>query len=288
MESKYHTSPEKIKVLLYHLVVNDKTFCGRNKYMSVHVDEFRKHLSFLERYGYTPITFEDYHLFLSGDINLPKKPIVITFDDGYSETAKFTLPLLNEFGMKAVYFVIGDRKIKTSIWDIDYCGESLPLMTDEQILELHQAGFEIGSHSFKHGKLTALSHEESWEEISRSRMSLEILLNAPVRSFAYPYGLVNEETKNLVKDAGYIFGCSTYTGTPRFGLEKFEIRRILIPSGIGTTGFASRVFLPYQYYNYFNWKLKLMLFPKSIPSNRVYESIDELNIDKIHKPTDKV
>ena len=38
----------------------------------------------LEKLGFTTITFEDYHLFREGKLNLPKKPIIVTFDDSYN------------------------------------------------------------------------------------------------------------------------------------------------------------------------------------------------------------
>jgi peptidoglycan/xylan/chitin deacetylase (PgdA/CDA1 family) len=276
-------NPEKIKVLLYHLVTNDQNFVNKYPKLCVHVDEFRYHLKLLERWGYTAITFEDYRLFLEGELDLPKKPIIITFDDGFSETFKLTLPLLQEYGVKAVYFVLGDRKIKTSVWDTYVCGTTIPLMNDEQILELHEAGFEIGSHSMAHGNLPSLNREQAWEEISRSRMSLEILLNAPVRNFAYPYGMLNQTIKEMVKDAGYTFGCATYTGPPQFGSDKYEFRRILIPAKINIIGFALRVRIPYQYYAFAIWKSRKALLSKTTLVNSADSVEADGRKDKIRK-----
>jgi peptidoglycan/xylan/chitin deacetylase (PgdA/CDA1 family) len=279
-------NPEKIKVLMYHLVTNDKKFANKYSKLCVHVDEFHYHLKLLERWGYTAITFEDYRLFLEGELDLPKKPIIITFDDGFSETFRLSLPLLQEFGVKAVYFVLGDRKIKTNVWDTFVCGTTMPLMNDEQILELHEAGFEIGSHSLTHDRLPLLNREKAWEEISRSRMSLEILLNAPVKNFAYPYGILNQTIKDMVKDAGYIFGCATYTGPPQFGSDKYEFRRILIPGKIGIIGFALRVRIPYQYYAFAIWKSRKALLSKLThvnPATRVEVDGRKNKIRKMEK-----
>lgn len=254
--------PKKIKVLMYHLVSNDIALAQRFKNICIYVDEFRRDMACLDRWGFTAITFKDYLLYLSGELNLPKKPIIITFDDGFSDTAKYAVPILKEFGMKAVFFVIGDRKIKTSFWDLKMTGLPQQLMNADQILELHETGFEIGSHTMRHGKLSELGREQAWEEISRSRISLEILLNAPVHSFAYPYGLLDQTVKKLAMDSGYLIACATYTGPPQFGEDKYEIRRILIPGNLSLLNFALRVCAPYQYYNFAYWKIKKMLFPE--------------------------
>jgi peptidoglycan/xylan/chitin deacetylase (PgdA/CDA1 family) len=182
-----------------------------------------------------------------------------------------------------VYFVLGDRKIKTSVWDTYSCGTTLPLMNDEQILELHEAGFEIGSHSMAHGNLPSLKREQAWEEISRSRMSLEILLNAPVRNFAYPYGMVNQTIKEMVKDAGYTFGCATYTGPPQFGSDRYEFRRILIPGKIGIIGFALRVRIPYQYYTFAIWKYRNALLSKTNSENSINHVVADERENQIRK-----
>ncbi len=252
---------ENLKVLIYHRILDDPQTCNEERAMCVQTDEFRNQLALLERWGFTTITFHDYRLYLEGALNLPRKPIILTFDDGYDDIYRNAFPLLQEFGMKAVVFAIADSQIKTNTWDAFNGGPSRPLMNPQQILELHTAGFEIGSHSLSHPDLSSVSKEIVWEEISRSRMLLEILLNAHVESFAYPYGLTTESVKRMVADAGYTTGCGVYSGPARFGEDPFDIRRILITNGIGTLGFALRVLSPYEYYGWFKWKLKKFIAP---------------------------
>ena len=224
--------------------------------------EFRYHLTLLERWGFTAITFDDYRLYQSGELNLPKKPVIITFDDGYVDTYEAAFPLLQEFGMKAVVFALGDRTIKANTWDTHSSIPVGPLMNDEQIIELHSAGFEIGSHTMTHAKLPLLSHEHAWDEISRSRMRLEILLNAPVRTFAFPYGFVNEETKKMLPDAGYSIGCATHSGPPVFDSDLFEVRRTLMPASADVVKIGLRMLTPFEYYSWARWKAKTAITGK--------------------------
>ncbi|MBI4547768.1 MAG: polysaccharide deacetylase family protein [Ignavibacteriae bacterium] len=249
-----------IKILMYHRIVDDKNLSHRYPQVCVHVRDFRHHLALLERWGFTAITFEDYQLCLEGELNLPKKPVILTFDDGYVDTFQHAVPLLQEFGTRAVFFVLGNQQISTNIWDEKIGLPRASLINEKQILELHGAGFEIGSHSMTHAVLPALSREQAWEEILRSRALLEILLNAPVKSFAFPYGLADTMTKKLVKDAGYSIGCATYAGRPRFGTDPFDIHRIVVPGTSDTLGFALRVLAPFEYYSWLRWKTKLLLF----------------------------
>jgi len=248
-------NPDSIKVLMYHRIVDDETLCQAH-WTCLHVNDFKKHLEVLDHYGFTTITFEDYRLFQAGEINLPKKPIIITFDDGYRDTYEHALPVLRQFGMTAVVFVLGDRNITSNVWDCVNGVPPAPLLNPEQIIELHEMGFEIGAHSLRHSKLTHLCLEEAWEEITRSRMLLEILLNAPVRTFSYPYGLVDSKVKKLVADAGYTHACSVFSGPPTFTGDNFEIRRIAVPSNLGAVNFSLRITSGYRYFEWARWKTK--------------------------------
>src|ERR1051325_2195833 len=103
--------PANIKVFMYHRIVDDARLSD-SQWTCLHIKDFRKHLELIDRWGFTTVTFNDYRLFLMGELNLPKKPIILTFDDGYLETYRLAYPALQEFGMKAVVFVIADQSIK--------------------------------------------------------------------------------------------------------------------------------------------------------------------------------
>jgi peptidoglycan/xylan/chitin deacetylase (PgdA/CDA1 family) len=240
-------------------VNDDAALCADQDAMCVHVDAFRAQLQLLDRWGFTAITLKDYQLHRAGSLNLPKRPIVLTFDDGYKEVHTFALPLLREFGMTAVLFALGDRQVRTNTWDLPNGVPEAPLMNDQELLELHQAGIEIGSHGLRHRPLPKIAREEAWEEISRSRVLLEILLNAPVTSFAFPYGLSDEATKKMAHDAGYLTACGVYSGPGTFGVDDFDVRRILVPGSTSAAGFALRVLTPYQHYASLKWNFKSLL-----------------------------
>lgn len=242
------------KVLMYHRIVDDRKLSNQQQ-TCLHVDDFERHLELLNQLGYTPITFRDYHLFLEGKLRLPKKPVILTFDDGYEDVYRLAYPLLKEQGMKAVVFVLGDRSIRSNIWDAGTPGVSEALlMNDDQIIELHSNGFEIGAHTLSHSDLRAMEYGERYNQIYKPKLILEALLGSKIISFSYPYGLVNDEVKELVEEAGYRFGCSVFSGPAEFGKDPHEIRRIAIHNSTTIGGFMMRLVAPYEYMEWMWWK----------------------------------
>jgi peptidoglycan/xylan/chitin deacetylase (PgdA/CDA1 family) len=246
--------PRQIRVLIYHRV-RRKDESSDPTGIAVSDTTFHRQMELLDRWGYISITFDDYRLFLEGKLNLPKRCVIITFDDAYEDIYIHAYPILKKFGMKAVVFVVGDLSITSNVWD-ENKGGKLQLLNMQQLLELHVAGFEIGSHTLSHPNLTLLTKGKAWQEIVRSRMMLEILLNAKVRSFAYPYGLLNDALKKMVADAGYDIGCGAYTGPPFFGMDYFDVRRIKVLDTSNRVKFWIQMHPMYSIYRWMYWTAK--------------------------------
>jgi peptidoglycan/xylan/chitin deacetylase (PgdA/CDA1 family) len=101
--------------------------------------------------------------------------------------------------------------------------------------------------------LTTVSHEEQIKEIKGCKEFLENKYGIRVTSFAYPYGQLNEQVKQVVRDAGYTSAVSTNTGTGVFEDDLFEIRR----SGINKDGlinFLVKISKRYTAYKGRQWK----------------------------------
>lgn len=243
------------KVLMYHRIVDD-TRLSENQFTCVHVKDFEQQLKLLNATGYTTITFRDYQLYLQGKLRLPKKPIILTFDDGYEDIYNLAYPVMKEQGMKGVVFVLGDRFMRVNEWDRENKKlTEAPLLDNEQIMELHANGFEIGSHTLDHLNLQKLSLQECFKEIQKSKLILEALLDTEVISLSYPYGKVNEKIKTLVKRGGYKFACSVFSGPAEFGEDPFEIRRMSIKNTTTLAGFMMRLISPYEYLEWMWWRM---------------------------------
>ncbi len=242
------------RVLMYHRIVDDRAL-SQTQQTCVHIHEFRKQLELIDRLGYTPITFYDYRLFQAGEIQLPKKPLILTFDDGYLDTYHLAFPLLTEFGMKAVIFALGDPSVRTNVWDAGKPGISeAGLMEQDHIAELSDYGFEIGGHSLSHPNLASLSAAECLHEVSKTKMVLETITHTEVQSFSYPYGEVSRQVKDCVAESGYKYACSVFSGPARFGVDLLEIRRIAVHNTTTIPGLALRLVSPYEYLEWMWWK----------------------------------
>ncbi len=242
-----------IKVLMYHRIVEDSLLLHAYSWC-VMQSQFRRQLLFLKRWGFTAINFEDLAGFRQGTRPLPRRPVILTFDDGYDGVFHHALPVMRESQARGTAFVLGDRTIRTNQWDEPAGFEGASLMDNEKILELRQSGFEIGSHSMSHPDLTRVKISRAWDEIVRSKDAIEELVGTPVISFAYPFGASSRDVEELVMKAGYLFGCGVYSGPPKFSLDDYNIRRIPVTKNTNIFDFAMKILTPYEYYQWLRWE----------------------------------
>jgi peptidoglycan/xylan/chitin deacetylase (PgdA/CDA1 family) len=178
--------------------------------LSVAPETFALQLDQIKKLGYTTITFEDI-----AKNQLPKKPIMLTFDDGYLDFYTSAFPELKKRNMKAVAYIITSPP--------SY-GE---YMTAEQIKEVASYGIEIGSHTISHPNLAAISAIKATEELTISKKSLENIIQKPVISLCYPSGKYDANTIELAKTAGYKYAVTTVKGLGNLE-NPYEISRYKI------------------------------------------------------------
>jgi peptidoglycan/xylan/chitin deacetylase (PgdA/CDA1 family) len=189
----------------------------------VPVDELKKHFTFLKSSGFKPLTVSQY-LKHAAAHTLPKKPILLTFDDGYVDNERNLLPLLKEFDFSATIYILGDRSITKNTWDPD--GDAL--LTPEAIRNLHASGrIEFGSHGWTHRHYSTLARTEVALELSKAKNELESFLGCAVTSVAYPYGDAHDpQIRKIAEQSGYRLGFSTDHGAMTIGDDPFYIFRV--------------------------------------------------------------
>ena len=237
--------PATIPVLMYHRVLAEPVEHSRHG-IWVTAQSFEQNLFSLQQRGYSPITFEQIQLFLNGTFALPKKPVILTFDDGYEDNYTIAFPLLKKYGFSAVIFLVADKSRRTNFWDADE--PQVPLMKNDEILEMSKAGIEFGSHTVTHPNLTQSSPEQIRSELSESKQILELLIGKKIVSLAYPYGAVHAIAKSLAADSGYSFGIATNSGPLTFYEDLFEIRRTQIFPWTDRFGFWKKTQWWYERY----------------------------------------
>jgi peptidoglycan/xylan/chitin deacetylase (PgdA/CDA1 family) len=186
----------RLPVLMYHHVGDAPSgFCPG---LSVPRDLFARQIRWLARHGYASIRAADWLAWVREGKPLPAKPILLTFDDGYADTAQCALPILKQYGFSGLVFVVSSLIGHTNQWDEAQGYPSVRLMTVEQIRRWAGQGMEFGAHSRTHLDLTRLSPERLEEEVNGSGDELEEILQTRVISFAYPGGVVNAQVRQAV------------------------------------------------------------------------------------------
>jgi peptidoglycan/xylan/chitin deacetylase (PgdA/CDA1 family) len=164
-------------------------------------DQFDRQLTALAAWGYTPITMERWVEIRAGRQESPKRPIAITFDDGYRSVYENAWPLLRSRGMAATVFLVASFIGKTNQWDANEVQE--PLLNPAEIMEMQRGGICFGSHTLSHRPLTGLSRTELLDELTHSRDVIETVLGKPVNTLAYPYNKHNRQVRAWARRAGY-------------------------------------------------------------------------------------
>ncbi|OYD24365.1 polysaccharide deacetylase family protein [Oceanimonas baumannii] len=225
-----HRLRREIPIIMYHRFIRDDSEKGvHGTYL--HVNMLEKHFKLLKRLGYETLTFAELaDRGMASRLEAGKKYIIITVDDGYKDNFELLFPLLKKYGFKAViYAVTGETFNRWDVENPENPEKTVELMTPAQIKEMANSGLvEFGGHTLTHPKLDQLGREQQRIEIAENKTQLEQLLGHKLTSFAYPFGIHNEDSKQLAKELGYPFAVATNSGPLAMHEDRYQIRRIAI------------------------------------------------------------
>ncbi len=213
------TSNLNVPILLYHNPPAD----------------FDSQLSFLTSHGYTAITMDALTLALSGRGGLPAKPVVITFDDGFSTQLNAAETLMRHNMPATFYIITGGERSKWCIGALRRYGDALQppggcgdsYMNWDQIVALDRGGLiTIAGHTVDHSNLPTLSQDDQRFEIISNKQAMEAHLGHPILHFAYPYGSFNASSIDIVRAAGYISAVSTLPGSLHSSGTVYSLHRV--------------------------------------------------------------
>jgi peptidoglycan/xylan/chitin deacetylase (PgdA/CDA1 family) len=193
-------------VLCYHAISEDWPAV-----LAVSQQALRDHVHGFLRRGFEPHTFGDAIVRPTG-----RKTLAVTFDDAFRSVVEGAFPVLADLGVPATVFVPTahagdgspmswpgiDQWVGTS-WEAELAGASW-----DELRRLAEAGWEIGSHTRSHPRLTQIQAEQLRIELEGSREDCERELDRPCVSIAYPYGDVDTRVVAAAREAGYLAGAS--------------------------------------------------------------------------------
>jgi peptidoglycan/xylan/chitin deacetylase (PgdA/CDA1 family) len=174
--------------------------------------DFEKQMTALKDTGITVIPMQDFLAWRRGEKNIPAKSAVITLDDGWKSQYEVAWPILKKFGYPFTLFIYPGF-VKGGHYS---GGESL---TWEQLGEMRDAGVDIEGHSYSHQNLklkpkattpknaqfAQFKTYEEWlkYELVESKKVIEEKLGVKVNVLAVPYGLSNQQVRDMTMKSGY-------------------------------------------------------------------------------------
>lgn len=184
-----------VPILMYHEIgeVKDSPWC-------VPIETFRSQMVSLRTQGFKAILPSDITAHREWGKPLPRKPVIITFDDGYLCNLTSIEPILKQNGLRAVIYLITDQEAETAAARREYEGKKC-LIWPEVLAMQKRRTFVFGGHSHSHGNLAAFG--DPWSDISECRKQLKLHNIREPYSFCYPYGQQNERAQKAVRQAKF-------------------------------------------------------------------------------------
>ncbi len=195
-------TPSHLPILMYHRVA---PFGGyKAARWRVNPQLFDDQMRYLVENGFRTITLEEWYNYKTVRKPMPQRTILLTFDDGFDDFAVYAWPILQNYGLGAINYLVSSLVGRANEWDAAM-GESVPLMNWDTIKRLRDEGCEFGSHTCSHKHLTGLTTDEIAYELAHSRAVLQKELGLPITSIAYPFGDYDPIVAHIAGACGYDF-----------------------------------------------------------------------------------
>lgn len=249
----------RVPIIMYHKVSTNSGLWGK---YCITPDELESDLEYLHDNDYEIITITDLISYVHYGVDLPKNPIVLTFDDGNYSDYRYVYPLLQKHNTRAVISIIGqitDEYTLENRQDIHY-----PSLTWFQISEMMNSGLvELQNHGYnlhceRSGVRGAAKQSGESEEDYFNRLKGDVakLQNRALEktgltpnTFTYPFGAYSPESDSIIEQLGFYASliCEEKTNVLTVGDEKclYGLGRILRPHGANPGTFFEEIDVAY-------------------------------------------
>ena len=233
-----------VPVLMYHHV---NPHAG--DLVTVTPEVFEGQMRHLRSRGYHSLSLDALMGYLGG-APVPRRSVVITFDDGWLDNYLHAFPVLQRYDLRAAIFLVTDRVNQASRGRREE-GAPVPTHRESKILlrggeaqkvvlhwdhvrEMAAGGLvEFHSHTKSHAKCDTRSAGELEEELRGSREAIAEKTGGPCRYLCWPYGRMSVEAVETAKRVGYHAAFSAKHGVVAPGSDPFDIRRIVVKDDVG-------------------------------------------------------
>lgn len=216
-------APEEVKIpiLMYHSISDEDP----NNNLLVPTAMFEEQMAWLEEHNFTTMNMDEVLESMETG-KVPKRPVAITFDDGYANNYTSAFPSLKKHKLKATFFIITDGV------DNGY------YMSSDNLKEMREAGMSIENHTANHLELNNLSKSDAYESIKKAQDYLRNVIGSDGNYLCYPVGKYNDETIQIEKELGIKAAVTTKGGIASSNDGFYTLKRVRI-SPMSIEGFAS-------------------------------------------------
>jgi peptidoglycan/xylan/chitin deacetylase (PgdA/CDA1 family) len=221
----------KLTIIYYHEVVEK----GQgSSYQKIEKDKFENQMRFLKENGYESLFFSEL------EKPLPKKAVIVSFDDGFKSVFERAYPIMQKYGIK------GNVYLPTA-----FVGENEHFMTWDMIKELTENGFEMQAHTHNHVDIRTLDSEKMDSEINLSEKVFLDKLNKLPNSICLPFGTYDQKSLKLLKKSKkYKYVLGSFYGQ----VGKCKLKKGGLLARVGISDLDSIEVFENKLKGKFNWK----------------------------------
>lgn len=274
----------RLPILMYHSISTDSER-GRSEYYKVCTSpsRFAEHMSLLAENGYEGTTLDAGLRWLktppSGN---NRKPVAITFDDGFRDFYSEAFPILKNHRFHATMYLS-----TAFIANEPRSFQSRDCLTWHEVAELHSAGIEFGSHTVSHPKLVECAWPQIEDELRNSKASIESRIGGEVNAFAYPYAFPQAQRafvtrfQQTLKTTGYKSCATTEVGRAGSDDNFFALKRLPVNNADDAPLLRAKIEGAYDWLAIPQAGVKVA---KQVMKRRATESFDERECARVQQP----
>ena len=256
--------PKRFTVLAYHDVPDKKKFEAQILYL---------------KKNYNLISFEDLKNSVENSVPLPKRPLLITFDDGDVSVFDNGLPVLKKHNVPSVLFIITElidsennfwwrvveknfelkgktfqeaRKMVTHLKKLsnrerkNYMSQLENVKTRqlslEELFKMKKAGMEIANHTYSHPMMNRCQEEEVRQELEMARKKFDGWgLSEGYSVFAYPNGNWDQKSEKVLKEEGIEYAFLFDHKINKENIDPLRISRVMVDANVDLGEFSAKL-----------------------------------------------
>ncbi len=226
--TEFDTKTDGVAVFMYHYVYSEDDVPENLNGNYILDSELEAQLKWLKENDFYYPSFAELRAFVDGEISLPMKSCILTFDDGQKGFLKYGIPLLEKYEIPAVSFLIVSKEAE----GIMTSNPSEYISYESHSYDMHRAGGNIG-HG---GIISALSRAEIVDDL---KTAIDVLGSSA--AFAYPYGDYTDEARAAVLEAGILCSFTTEYDWVRVGDDPSALPRVRIVGDAGLEAFKGSI-----------------------------------------------